>query len=133
MIRFEKGQIFILEVWELIFCHRVKSVRICVTQHMLENPGRCLHVGRKRVTRYWYFNWMLFLRRLNLALSEYFSYVSVKAVVLRKLNFSRPGIYTYKCFTARKIIGVPGKAVYLHYTTVYCACFSVVLVAFRSG
>ena len=30
------------------------------------------------------------------------------------------------------IIDVPGKVVYLHYTTVYCACLSVVLVAFRS-
>ena len=28
------------------------------------------------------------------------------------------------------IIGVPGKVVYLHYTTVYCACLSVVLIAF---
>ena len=30
------------------------------------------------------------------------------------------------------IIGVPGKVVYLHYTTVYCAYLSVVLVPFRS-
>ena len=30
------------------------------------------------------------------------------------------------------IIGVPGKVVYLYFTTVYCACLSVVLVAFRS-
>ena len=33
----------------------------------------------------------------------------------------------------KTIIGVPGKVVYLHYTTVYCVCLSVVLVAFRSG
>ena len=32
----------------------------------------------------------------------------------------------------KTIIDVPGKVVYLHYTTVYCACLSVVLVAFRS-
>ena len=32
----------------------------------------------------------------------------------------------------RTIIGVPGKVVYLHYTTVYCAYLSVVLVPFRS-
>ena len=30
-------------------------------------------------------------------------------------------------------IGVPRKVIYLHYTTVYCACLSVVLVAFRFG
>ena len=31
----------------------------------------------------------------------------------------------------KTIIGVPGKVVYLHYTSVYCAYFSVVLVPFR--
>ena len=30
------------------------------------------------------------------------------------------------------IIGVPGKVVYLHYTVVYCAYLSVLLVPFRS-
>ena len=35
--------------------------------------------------------------------------------------------------SVKTIIGVPGKRVYLHYTTVYCACLSVVPVAFRSG
>ena len=37
------------------------------------------------------------------------------------------------CFSPVKtIIGVPGKVVDLHYTTVYCAYFSVELVPFRS-
>ena len=30
------------------------------------------------------------------------------------------------------MIGVPGKVVNLHYTTVYCAYLSVVLIPFRS-
>ena len=33
----------------------------------------------------------------------------------------------------KTIIGVPGKVVYLHYTTVYCTGLSVVLVAFHFG
>ena len=33
----------------------------------------------------------------------------------------------------KTIIGVPGKVVYLHYTTVYCACLSVLLIAFPFG
>ena len=32
----------------------------------------------------------------------------------------------------KTIINVPEKVVYLHYTTVYCACLSVMLVTFRS-
>ena len=33
-----------------------------------------------------------------------------------------------KLSPVKTIIGVPGKVVYLHYTIVYCACLSVVLV-----
>ena len=33
----------------------------------------------------------------------------------------------------KTISGVPGKVVYLHYITVYCACLSVVFLTFRSG
>ena len=35
--------------------------------------------------------------------------------------------------SVKTVIGVPGKVVYLHYITAYCACLSVVLVAFRFG
>ena len=34
---------------------------------------------------------------------------------------------------SKTIIGVTGKVVHLHYTTVYFVCLSVALVAFRSG
>ena len=45
----------------------------------------------------------------------------------------REGGLSSSCLSPVKtIIGVPGKMVYLHYTTVYCAYLSVVLVAFRS-
>ena len=37
----------------------------------------------------------------------------------------------HTCPQLKLIIGVPGKVVYLHYTTVYCACLSVVLVPFH--
>ena len=33
----------------------------------------------------------------------------------------------------KTVIGVPGKVVYLNYTTVYCACLSVVFIAFSFG
>ena len=36
------------------------------------------------------------------------------------------------CWNDIIIIGVPGKVVYLHYTTVNCTYLSVVLVPFRS-
>ena len=34
-------------------------------------------------------------------------------------------------FGVKTIIGVPGKVVHLYYNSVYCACLSVVFVAFR--
>ena len=38
------------------------------------------------------------------------------------------------CFRiGKKPVPSVSQVVYLHYTTVYCACFSVLLVAFRSG
>ena len=41
-----------------------------------------------------------------------------------KIGLSSPYLSTVKT-----IIDVPGKVVYLRYTTVYCACLSVVLIA----
>ena len=43
-----------------------------------------------------------------------------------------PGKMGFGVVPTKTIIEVPGKVVYLHYT-VYCACLSVVLVAFRFG
>ena len=45
----------------------------------------------------------------------------------------RGGLSLFCLSPVKTIIGVRRKVVYLHYTTVYCACLSVVLVAFRSG
>ena len=45
----------------------------------------------------------------------------------------KSGLSSLYLSLVKTIIGVPGKVVYLHYTTVYCAYLSVVLVAFRSG
>ena len=39
-----------------------------------------------------------------------------------------PGKIVFGVVPSKTIIGVPGKVVYLHYTTVYCACLSVVPV-----
>ena len=44
-----------------------------------------------------------------------------------------PGKIDFGDVTNKRIIGVPGTVVYLHYTIVYCVCLSVVLVAFRVG
>ena len=41
-----------------------------------------------------------------------------------------PGKIVFVVVPSKTIIGVPGKVVYLHYSTVYCVCLSVVLVAF---
>ena len=42
------------------------------------------------------------------------------------------GLSSSYLYPVGTIIGVPGKVVYLHYTTVYCAYLCVILVPFRS-
>ena len=44
---------------------------------------------------------------------------------------NHPGKWFSALSPETAVIGVSGKVVYFHYTTVYCACLSVVLVAFR--
>ena len=42
-----------------------------------------------------------------------------------------PGKVVLALSPVKTIISVPGKVVRLHYTSVYCACLSAVLVSFR--